>query len=124
MGFILGFGEMLGVTGKLGKALGPLLLLLLVAGGSFGLKSCYDNSVVERAVTSGNNKALVKKGKADDAASKARVADTVRATEEKEELNDTINEAVAAGRDPRDDYYDCVELQQAARRSQSATPDC
>lgn len=99
-------------------------LIIFAALALWGLKSCYDSSVIENARNRGNVEALELKAKADETAARARVQDQARATTEAAELKETIDEAVAEGRSPRAAYYECIRRQQAARATGQPAPAC
>lgn len=118
------FGGLFGLKGKVATAVGGVLSLLLLTGMLWGLKSCYDSSVIENARNRGNIEALEDKAKADANASTSRTDAAVRAQAEGRELEEAINEARTEGRDPRAAYYECVRLQQQARTAGRPTPQC
>lgn len=62
--------------------------------------------------------------KADAKAAEQRRVDDRRSLDEAQEVKEAINEAKAAGRDPRAAYYECVRLQQSARAKHQPSPDC
>lgn len=124
LGLLVSIGGMFGLKGKIAGAVGALLLLVVVGGGLFGLKSCYDRSVVERAVTKANVKVLKKKGAADVKAAEQRGADNATIEQQREEIRDAVEKAPnpAAKRSARL----CTILRQQAggENRTSLPPEC
>jgi hypothetical protein len=99
-------------------------LILFAALSLWGLKPCYDSSVIENARQADNAEALRLKARADEKAAQTRGRDQARAQTEAEQLKETVDEAVEQGRDPRAAYYECIRMQQSARAANRATPAC
>lgn len=102
----------------LAAAVGLILLLTYCEGKKSG------RAGADLAREQGNVEALENKGKADTKAGETRTTDAVRAQVERQELEETVNEARSEGRDPRAAYYECVRLQQQARAGRRPAPTC
>ena len=102
----------------LADAVGLILLLTYCEGKKSG------RAGADLAREQGNVEALENKGKADTKAGETRTTDAVRAQVERQELEETVNEARSEGRDPRAAYYECVRLQQQARAGRRPAPTC
>ena len=102
----------------LAAAVGLILLLTYCEGKKSG------RAGADQAREQGNVEALENKGKADTKAGETRTTDAVRAQVERQELEETVNEARSEGRDPRAAYYECVRLQQQARAGRRPAPTC
>jgi uncharacterized protein YqfA (UPF0365 family) len=109
------------------KAAKPLLfagLALLVVALLFGAKCAYDKSVIEQHEARQEAATAKADRKADQKAADQRRVDDARAVSEAQEIKEAINEARNEGRDPRAAYYECVRLQQSARRERKPPPEC
>lgn len=75
---------------------------------------------------SGKQQAQIQKAnrKADDKAANERKADDDRLDQETSEAKEAVNEARRERRDPRAAYYECIRVQQAARRERKQPPEC
>lgn len=124
MGFILSIGSMIGLKGTLGKIVGPILLILLLGGGLFGLKSCYDNSVVERATSKANVKILKKNEGALTKAADDRAAEKVVLDAEKQELQNASAPPPPQCRLTVRQRRGCVILRQQNRQDFATNPTC
>lgn len=102
----------------LAAAVAIILLVVYLEGKSAG------TSNADRARLKGNVKALEKKNKADAGAATSRVQDATRTVIEERELKEAIDEAKSQGRDPRAAYYECVRVQQRARKAGNPAPAC
>ena len=102
----------------LAAAVGLILLLTYCEGKKSG------RAGADLAREQGNVEALENKGKADTKAGETRTTDAVRAQVERQELEETVDEARSEGRDPRAAYYECVRLQQQARAGRRPAPTC
>ena len=102
----------------LAAAVGLILLLTYCEGKKSG------RAGADLAREQGNVEALENKGKADTKAGETRTTDAVRAQVERQEREETVNEARSEGRDPRAAYYECVRLQQQARAGRRPAPTC
>ena len=102
----------------LAAAVGLILLLTYCEGKKSG------RAGADLAREQGNVEALENKGKADTKAGETRTTDAVRAQVERQDLEETVNEARSEGRDPRAAYYECVRLQQQARAGRRPAPTC
>lgn len=114
----------LGVPAKAAKPILAVLGGLLLLGALWGLKSCYDHSVIDKH--SAKQEAATAKAdrKADAKAAETRLADQARETAEATQIKEALNEA---GPDPaarRAAYYRCVRVQQAARAAHKPPADC
>ena len=92
-----------------------LAVVLLVVGLGVG-KCAYDRSVIRDHTANERADTAVADRKADTTAAEQRRADDARATTERTEIKEAIDEARSTGADPRAAYYDCIRLQQAARK--------
>jgi len=93
MSFLIMIGGLFGAKGKIAAGIGAGLLLLVVGGGLFGLKSCYDRSVVTHALDAGNVRVLKQEQKADTQAADQRVSDTQTIQQQREELRHEAEQA-------------------------------
>lgn len=87
-------------------------------------KCAYDRSVIKQHDAKIEAEIAKADRKADAKAAEERRADDARAVTEAQEITEAINEA---GPDPlarRNAYYECVRLQQAARRENKPPADC
>lgn len=89
-----------GVSSNLAKPLIYALMAILASGALFGLKSCYDASVVENAVNKANIETLETKGAADEKAADARVADSDEINEMKKGYDDALQDKDGYPADP------------------------
>jgi small-conductance mechanosensitive channel len=114
----------LGVPLRWAKPVLGLVAAIALIGAFFGLKSCYDHSIIkthdakQEAATAKADRA------ADTKAAEQRRADDARLSTETQQIKEAVNEA---GSDPaarRAAYYRCVQLQQQARHSGKPPADC
>lgn len=124
MGTLIAWVISMGVPQKIAKPLIFVIGLIMAAGLLFGLKSCYDNSVVEKARVEGNAKVQTNTNAANEKSSDQRATDTARQQIEQQEVKEAIEDAKANGRDPRAAYYECIRLQQQARKAGRPAPAC
>lgn len=118
--------SLLAVRGFLTKAwpfilaAGCIILLIVVyrAGGS------AEEAENERDQAKASVEALEQKGAADTNAAAARTQSAVRLETERAELQEAVTDAQVQGRDPRAAFYECVRLQQAARKAGRPAPPC
>ena len=123
--FLGTIGGLVGLNplGKAAKAVGALALVVALGLLLWGAKAAYDSSLIR---SHDNEKAAIETDanrKADAKAGVERRADDTRAAAEAAEIREVINEAP----DPaaaRRAYYECVGLQQAARRDGRQPPAC
>lgn len=95
------------------------ILLLTYCEGKDAGRADADKSRLE-----GNVDALEDKSKADEQASETRRDDDARLNREQRELEKVIEDAESNGIDPRRAYYECISLQQAARKAGRPAPAC
>ena len=114
----------LGVPPALAKPLMGIIAALALIGAFVGLKSCYDRKVV--ATHNAKQDAATAKAdrKADAKAAEQRRADDARLTTETNEIKEAVNEAGTDPRARRAAFYECVRLQQAARRDGKPPAEC
>lgn len=110
----------------LGKAW-PFLLAAAVVGiltlsYCEGKKSAQRQAELERAKA--NEQALDDLIEAEKVIGGERLNDAVRSEKESGELKEAIDDAKAKGADPRAAFYQCVLLQQAARKAGRPAPEC
>jgi hypothetical protein len=123
MGFLLGLVPSF-IPPKFRKAAVFITLALLVLAILGAAKCAYDRSII-KAHDAQREAAIAKADrKADARAAEQRRTDDARISTESQEIKEAINEARAEGRDPRAAYYECIGLQQAARRERKPPPQC
>lgn len=88
-----------------------LAVLMLSVG-----KCSYDRSVIRNHTNEQAAETAKADRKADATAADQRRLDDARANTERTEITDAIETARATGADPRAAFYECVRLQQAARK--------
>lgn len=124
MTWLIGLALKAGIPARFAKWAVIAALFVGVAA-LLGIGKCaYDKSIIERH--NARVEAAIAKAdrKADAKAAEERRADDARAVTESQEITEAINEA---GSDPaarRRAYYECVRLQQAARRGNKPPADC
>lgn len=84
----------------------------------------HDRRVIKNYTNAQGAKTAKADRKADNTAAEQRRVDDKRSIDEAQEVKEAINEAKAEGRDPRAAYYECVRLQQSARREHKPSPNC
>ncbi len=124
MGSIIGWLIRRGMPAKAARpaAIGGLVVLLLAF--MMVAKCAYDKSLIKSHTNSQAAETAKADRKADNTAAVQRVEDVTRVNDEAQEIKETVNEARNEGRDPRAAYYECVRLQQAARRERKPSPSC
>lgn len=123
--FLLTFVEgFLGPYAKFAKPLIYAMLALILVGGLFGLKSCYDHKIIAAANNKQDASSARADTQADSTATNQIIIDNGRRTSESQETQHAIDHAKQTGADPRAAYYDCVRKQQSARRTGQPSPSC
>ena len=126
LGLLGTVGSLFGLNplGKAAKLAGGVALVVLLGLLLWGAKAAYDSSIIREH---DNERAAIEteaNRKADAKAATERRADDDRAAVEATQIERTISNATAKGHDPRAAYYECVRLQQAARRDGRGAPAC
>lgn len=124
MTWLLSLAAGIGIPEQFRKAfvIGTAVVLLLLA--MFAAVKIHDHRVIAEHQAQ-QDAANAKADRAADAkAAEQRRTDDARSTQEATQIKEAVNEARRNGTDPRHAYYECVRLQQAARRAGSPPPDC
>ncbi len=124
MGSLIGWLVLKGIPPKSARlfAFAGLALVLLAAMGT--MVCAYNEHIIGNH--DAKREATIAKDdrKADTKAAEQRRVDDERAVTEHQEIKEAVNDAVSEGRDPRAEYYRCLGLQQAARRSNLPPASC
>ena len=113
-----------GVAPRFARPLLTLLAMIMLLTALGSGKCAYDRSII-RHHTAKQDAVTARADRAADAtAADQRRVDDARAANERNEIKEAIDEARSIGVDPRAAYYQCVQLQQAARRLNQPPADC
>jgi hypothetical protein len=124
MTWLIGLALKAGIPTKFAKPFVFAALAIGLLGLLWGAKCAYDRSIIKTHDAQREAQIAKVDRKADAKSAVERRADDARLTTETQEVKEAVNEARASGADPRAAYYKCIQLQQAARRSNQPPPDC